>query len=114
MCPPSLHHVTHLSVLEGWALSTTANGRRRRARPTHVHHTWKDGQLQQGVRSPLTHLLDVPVLSSLRPIPVQGSHRAHQGHDQEDAKEYQDLHISYFLHIRSLERRFGGILYESM
>ena len=114
MCPPPMHHVTHLSVLEGQALSTTAKGQRRRARPAHIHHTWKDGQLQQGGRPPLTHLLDVPVLSSLRPIPVQGSHRAHQGHDQEYAKEHQDLHISYFLNIRPLERCFGGILHESI
>lgn len=62
----------------------------------------------------LTHLLDVPVLSTLGSIPVQGPHRAHQGHDQEDAKQHQDLHISHFLNIRSFERCFCGILYNSI
>ena len=55
----------------------------------------------------LTHLLDVPALSTMGSIPEQGPHGAHQGHDQEDAKQHQDLHVGYLLDVRPLERSFG-------
>ena len=76
--------------------------------------TRKHGPRQPAARPARTHLLDVPVLPSLRAVPVQGSHRAHQGHDQQDAEQYQDLHVGYLLHIRPLERGFGGILHKSV
>ena len=74
----------------------------------------KHGPRQPAARPARTHLLDVPVLSSLRAVPVQGPHRAHQRHEQQDAEQHQDLHVGYLLHVRSLERGFGGILHKSV
>lgn len=43
-------------------------------------------------------------------VPDGGAHRADQGHDQQDAKQDQDLHVGHSLHVRALQRCFGGIL----
>ena len=55
--------------------------------------TRKDGPRQPAARPAPTHLLDVPVLPSLRAVPVQGPHRAHQGHDQEDVAVKDDEEV---------------------
>lgn len=43
-------------------------------------------------------------------VPDGGAHRADQSHDQQDAKQDQDLHVGHPLHIRALQRRLGGVL----
>lgn len=43
-------------------------------------------------------------------IPDGGAHRADQSHDQQDAKENQDLHVGHPLHVGALQRRLGGVL----
>lgn len=43
-------------------------------------------------------------------VPDGGAHRADQSHDQQDAKQNQDLHVGHPLHIRALQRRLGGVL----
>lgn len=44
------------------------------------------------------------------PVPDGGAHRADQSHDQQDAKQNQDLHVGHPLHVRALQRRLGGVL----
>lgn len=43
-------------------------------------------------------------------VPDGSTHGADEGHDQQDAKQDQDLHVGHPLHIRALQRCFGGIL----
>lgn len=43
-------------------------------------------------------------------VPDGRAHGAHQRHDQQDAKQHQDLHVGHPLHVRALQRRLGGIL----
>lgn len=43
-------------------------------------------------------------------VPDGGAHRADQSHDQQDAKQNQDLHVGHPLHVRALQRRLGGVL----
>lgn len=43
-------------------------------------------------------------------VPDGSAHRADQGHDQQDAKQDQDLHVCHPLHVRALQWRFGGVL----
>lgn len=43
-------------------------------------------------------------------VPDGGTHRADQGHDQQDAKQDEDLQVGHPLHVRALQRRFGGVL----
>lgn len=43
-------------------------------------------------------------------VPDGGTHRADQGHDQQDAKQDQDLHVGHPLHIRALQWGLGGVL----
>lgn len=43
-------------------------------------------------------------------VPDGSAHRADQGHDQQDAKQDQDLHVGHPLHIRALQWCLGGVL----
>lgn len=43
-------------------------------------------------------------------IPDGGAHWADQSHDQQDAKQNQDLHVGHPLYVRALQRRLGGVL----
>lgn len=43
-------------------------------------------------------------------VPDGCAHRADQCHDQQDAKQNQDLHVGHPLHIRALQWRLGGVL----
>lgn len=43
-------------------------------------------------------------------VPDGGAHRTDQGHDQQDAKQDQDLHVGHPLHVRALQWCFGGVL----
>lgn len=43
-------------------------------------------------------------------VPDGGAHRADQSHDQQDAKQNQDLHVGHPLHVGALQRRLGGVL----
>lgn len=43
-------------------------------------------------------------------VPDGSTHRADQGHDQQDAKQNQDLHVGHPLHIRAFQRCLGGVL----
>ena len=43
-------------------------------------------------------------------VPDGCAHRADQCHDQQDAKQDQDLHVGHPLHIRALQRCLGGVL----
>lgn len=118
MCPSPFHHMTP----NLWRrLASYRVAKRMKDSMATIHKLHLEGfskvvssYFNKHSNPALTHLLDVPVLSTLRPIPVQGPHWAHQGHDQEDAKQHQDLHISHFLNIRSFERCFRGILYNSI
>lgn len=44
------------------------------------------------------------------PVPDGSAHGADQRHDQQDAKQDQDLHIGHPLHVGALQRRLGGVL----
>lgn len=43
-------------------------------------------------------------------VPDGSAHGADQCHDQQDAKQDQDLHVGHSLHIRALQWCLGGVL----
>lgn len=47
---------------------------------------------------------------SVGSVPDGGAHGADQGHDQQDAKQDQDLHVGHPLHVRTLQWCFGRVL----
>lgn len=59
----------------------------------------------------LTGAGQVPAgIFSVLSVPDGCAHRAHQGHDQQDAEQDQDLHVSHPLHVRALQWCLGGVL----
>ena len=59
----------------------------------------------------LTSAGQVPAgLFSVFSVPDGSTHRADQGHDQQDAEQDQDLHIGHSLYVRALQWRLGGVL----
>lgn len=43
-------------------------------------------------------------------VPDGGADGADQSHDQQDAKQDQDLHVGHPLHVGALQRGLGGVL----